>query len=71
MIKQRHIYMFLIINQGGVIISADKRTNPILAFSESGNFDMDLKKMPFGVAQWIDKSASNIKEKRINKVKTS
>jgi hypothetical protein len=40
-------------NNGFIIISADDRTDPILAFSENGSFPDEYIKLPSGIAEWI------------------
>lgn len=43
------------INSGWQIISASKNTQPLLAYSDEGHFDVnELPNMPLGLANWID-----------------
>jgi hypothetical protein len=58
--------MYIINNKSGgfVIVSADNRTEPIMAFSEINNFSTDLKNIPNGVSFWIENQSNNIKEIR-------
>jgi hypothetical protein len=58
--------MYIINNKigGFVIVSADNRTEPILAFSETNNFSTDLKKMPDGVSFWMKNQSEYIREVR-------
>ncbi|WP_025743520.1 C10 family peptidase [Aquimarina pacifica] len=41
-------------DEGGfVLLSSDKRVNPILAFSDEGNFPTDLDNYPSGLVSWL------------------
>lgn len=63
---------FYIINfeEGGfAIISADRRTPKILAFSEKNSFS--LNQVPFGVNQWIHATILNIEAVRDKNIKYS
>lgn len=51
---------------GFIIVSADLRTVPILAYSNKGNFE--TKDIPAGVKEWFDQSKQQIKDvKKANK----
>jgi hypothetical protein len=58
--------MYIVNNEFGgfTIVSADNRTEPILAFSETNNFSTDLKKLPDGVSFWMKNQSEYIKEVR-------
>lgn len=60
--KSKFFYVFNYEGGGFSIISADKSISPILAYSETGYFD--LNELPSGFAYWLDLSAFNIKENR-------
>ncbi|MCB2197430.1 MAG: C10 family peptidase [Bacteroidetes bacterium] len=51
-------------NGGFIILSADKRAYPILAFSETSFFDVDLDKFPFELSNWMENKKNKIKEIR-------
>ena len=62
--------LFHVINyaksSGFIIVSADLRTVPILAYSKKGSFE--TKNIPAGVKEWFDQSKEQIKDtKRENK----
>lgn len=57
-------------NAGFVIIAADKRAEPILAFSTEGGFDL-TEELPGGLVEWLsstDKYIKSIRESNIQKV---
>lgn len=58
-IPQLYIINF---KEGGfIIISADKRIEPILAYSESSNFPLnDFSNMPFGLSFWLNSTCNFI-----------
>jgi hypothetical protein len=56
---------------GFIIISADKRVNPILAFSESGGFPLNLTEYPNGLVDWLVKTKDYIVDVRKKKTKQS
>lgn len=73
------ITSFYIINYneaGFIILSSDKRTQPILAFSEEGTFNVDENSYPDGLKYWLtdtkkqiaDIQISNIEQSRENKL---
>lgn len=49
---------------GFVVLSADKRVGPILAFSETSSFPYGEQSLPFGLQDWIENSISHIEEVR-------
>jgi hypothetical protein len=51
-------------NGGFVIISADNRLNPILAYSESNTFVADENNYPIGLRNWFDDTKNGIKKIR-------
>ncbi|NOQ27889.1 MAG: hypothetical protein GQ564_21210 [Bacteroidales bacterium] len=51
-------------NGGFVIISADKRVYPILAYSESNTFTFDSDNYPQGLVNWIDNTVCKVKKIR-------
>lgn len=53
-------------NNGFVIISADNRVNPILAFSSSGKFPLNESVYPNGVVEWLFDTKDYIKEIRLS-----
>jgi hypothetical protein len=55
-------------NGGFIIISADKRVSPILAYSNESFFDFDNEK-PQGLVKWKDGISQLITEKRIRNEK--
>ncbi len=51
-------------NGGFVIISADNRLNPFLAYSESNTFTVDTSKYPLGLVDWLDNTKNKVREVR-------
>ncbi len=51
---------------GFIILSADKRTMPILAYSIEGEFSLDESSYPLGLQDWLGNSKAYIKETRKN-----
>ncbi len=51
---------------GFVLVSGDKRLNPILAYSENNTFDCDEKKFPDGLKIWINEISETIEYIREN-----
>ena len=50
-------------NEGGfLLLSADKRTEPILGFSENGKFDIDENSYPPGLKIWVKDAKKQITE---------
>ncbi|MDD3722086.1 MAG: Spi family protease inhibitor [Lutibacter sp.] len=48
-------------NEGGfILLSADKRTEPILGFSVNGKFDIDENSYPLGLKFWIKDAKKQI-----------
>ncbi len=49
-------------NEGGfILISADNRISPVLAFSETDNFKSDLNELPPPVADWLQNEIDWVK----------
>ncbi len=46
--------------KGFVIVSADMRTMPVLAYSETNNFKLD--EMPWGVKDWLETAKQKVKD---------
>lgn len=56
------------LNGGGfIIISADKRTPALMAFSNKSEFELDLRKVPLGPNGWLVKVSNIISGIRANK----
>ncbi len=64
-------------NEGGfIILSSDKRTEPILAFSEKGGFVVENESYPPGLKMWMEDAqkqiteiqSSNIVQSELNKI---
>ena len=51
---------------GFVLVSGDKRLNPILAYSENNTFDCDEEKFPDGLKMWINEINETIEYIREN-----
>lgn len=58
--------MYIINSKSGgfIIVSADNRTEPIIAFSETNNFSTDIKNAPIGISSWMKNQSEYIKEVR-------
>ncbi|MGL5112232.1 MAG: Spi family protease inhibitor [Flavobacterium sp.] len=56
--------MYIINSKSGgfIIVSADNRTEPIIAFSETNNFSTDIKNAPIGISSWMQNQSEYIKE---------
>ncbi len=60
-------YYIINYNEGGfVIVSADKRVQPILAYSEDLNFNLEKNQIPGGLLNWLKETALSIGEIRKN-----
>lgn len=53
-------------NKGFIIISADKRINPVLAYSDISSFPTDIDKYPSGLVGWLANSKEIVKDVRKN-----
>lgn len=51
-------------NAGYVLLSGDDRTDPVLAYSTSGNFIINNEDMPTGLLEWMNNADEQIKEVR-------
>jgi hypothetical protein len=62
--------LFHVMNRakGFIIVSADLRTMPVLAYSDESQFD--TKKMPFGVKDWFETAKSKIKDAKKSGART-
>src|SRR5690606_39092040 len=59
--KNKNAYYIFNYKEGGfLIVSADKRTEPILGFSEKGSFNFDSEYLPNGVVSWLEETAESI-----------
>ncbi|MDP4290531.1 MAG: C10 family peptidase [Bacteroidota bacterium] len=69
--EKKNPYFYVVNYDGGgySIISADKRLMPILAYGDNGYFNVDS--LPFGVAKWLEASASLIQYSRTTGLKQS
>ncbi len=58
-------------NEGGfIIVSGDNRMIPVLAFSDTGSFEMsEISKLPPGVSQWMEGNHRYISDLRTGKRK--
>lgn len=65
---------FFIINYDGggfIILAGDKRSEPILAFSDINQFEIDSKDFPAGLVSWLYSSKENIEDIRLKNQKIS
>lgn len=53
---------------GFIILAGDKRSEPILAFSETNKFDINSEGFPSGLVSWLYLQKEKIKDIRNNKV---
>ncbi|MDO6517789.1 C10 family peptidase [Zobellia uliginosa] len=59
-----HIFNY---SEGGfVLLSADDRTEPLLAYSNEGRFELDPESLPFGPRGWLDGVSEHIAELRLS-----
>jgi len=62
--------VFYVINYDGggfIILSADNRTSPILAYSETNNFSLDEESYPSGLVKWLTQTKKGIESVREKK----
>jgi hypothetical protein len=52
---------------GFVIVSADKRLQPILSFGEEGSFDLESNEIPEGILSWLESTSEGITNLRKTK----
>jgi hypothetical protein len=60
-------------NNGFIIVSADKRISPILAYSDEGRFATDQKVIPGGVVSWmasVNETISSIRNSNMKQDET-
>lgn len=63
------LYIINFIEGGFIIISADKRIEPILAYSESSNFPLDdFSNMPYGLSFWLNTTCNFIDSVRYENI---
>lgn len=60
------LYIINYQDKGFIIISADKRINPILAYSDISSFPTDMDKYPSGLVGWLADSKEIVKDVREN-----
>ncbi|MDR1407695.1 MAG: C10 family peptidase [Tannerella sp.] len=53
-------------DDGFVLVSADDRMEPVLAYSEEGYFDDDYDNMPYGLQLWLDECRETVQYLREN-----
>jgi len=74
-IKNKHgktSFFIVNYNEGGyVIISAEKRTQPILAFSVNNKFIVDENSYPLGLKFWMDDANEQIEEIQLSNIEQS
>ena len=66
-IDEKNVIVYYIINftQGGyIILSADKRSIPILAYSEDNNFPTNFEDYPSELVDWLEFAKNQIKQIR-------
>lgn len=61
------LYIINLENDSWIIISGDKRVEPILAVDESGKEELHLKTMNNGVFTWLDDMAGSIYDLKQNR----
>lgn len=65
-------YYIINYNEGGfILLSADNRIQPILAYSEEGKFEIDETAYPEGLKFWMDDAKKQISEIQNSKIKQS
>lgn len=58
--EKTSFYVINYLEGGYILLSSDKRTQPILAFSEKGQFILDENKYPIGLKSWINDTKQQI-----------
>ncbi len=59
------VYYIITYSEGGfIILSADKKLDPVLAFSEVGDFSLDTKSIPSGLVYWLATTKETVKNIR-------
>jgi hypothetical protein len=62
-------YFIINYKDGGfVILAGDKRSEPVLAFSESNQFDLNTEYFPSGLVDWLYSSKESIETIRLNNI---
>ncbi|NHN25767.1 hypothetical protein FIA58_008780 [Flavobacterium jejuense] len=69
--KDKKAAFFIINYEGGgfIILAGDKRSEPVLAFSETNEFDMNSEFFPTGLVSWLYASKENIEKIRSKNAK--
>ncbi len=55
-------------NKGFVIVSADDRAQPVLAYSDKSSFPLEASQYPEGLVGWLNGTKNTIKNIRISKI---
>lgn len=58
-------------NDGFLLLAADMRVNPVLAFSNTGKFLLDTNQYPNGLVEWLVNTKDVIKDVRENNLELS
>lgn len=61
-------YVINYVEGGFLLLSSDKRTTPILGFSEKGRFVIDENSYPLGLRFWVNDTKKQIKEIQNSKI---
>jgi hypothetical protein len=71
--KDKKTAYFIINYEGGgfIILAGDKRSEPVLAFSETNGFDLESDYFPTGLVSWLYSSKENIEKIRDKNEKIS
>jgi len=68
--KQAALYIISYEDSGFVIVSADKRVSPVLAYSENGSFPEESE-MPDGMDYWLSCAKENVEYVRLQNDKAT
>ena len=66
-----NFYIINYVEGGFVLLSADKRTQPILGFSDKGNFSLEDKDIPEGLQFWVNDAKKQISDIQNSQIKQS
>ncbi len=59
--NQKSAFYIMNYQEGGfVVVSGDKREQPIMAYSNDGNFNFNKQQLPFGLLMWLEETAEAI-----------
>lgn len=61
-------YVINYVEGGFLLLSSDKRTTPVLGFSEKGKFVIDENSYPLGLRFWVNDTKKQIKEIQNSKI---